>query len=68
MGIKFLRTLGIISIIIGAFFIFSSYPNITGFTVFGEVSKGFVGSILGIAFIIGGSLLLMAQRYKTRSQ
>jgi len=55
---KVLRILGIVLLLLGVFFILNAGSGITGFVVFEDVGKG-VSSILGIAFVVGGILLIM---------
>ena len=58
---RYFRILGIILLLIGIVLLLNSIPTIIGFVIFGNVSKQ-VGSILGIAFVVGGLMLLMSSK------
>jgi len=67
---KWLKLFGALSLIIGAFLLFSSQTGLTG-AVIGNEKAGTIGSILGLILIIGGILGMMVwseeERIKAQS-
>lgn len=58
---KILRYIGLMSSLVGVIFLFNATSDITGFVIVEEIGKG-VSSVLGIALVIGGLLILMSSR------
>ena len=54
------KAAGMISILIGIFFILNSFSGITGFAVAEGIGKGTSG-ILGLVFVVGGILVFMVE-------
>ncbi len=68
MHIKTTKVLGILSVILGIFFLLNAYTSITGFVIAEKIGKG-VSSILGIVFIAVGIGLLSyrsSEAYESR--
>ena len=57
--------LGFIFVLIGAFLLLNPLSRITGFAVF-EKGEGFINPFLGILFVVGGILMMAAQRRDER--
>lgn len=61
------RVAGLVMLIVGAFFLFSSYSGITGFVIAKSVSRGTI-SVVGIALFIGGLILSLVVGSERRSR
>lgn len=64
---KFRIGIGTLSLLIGVFLVLDSFSGITGHVVSEQTGKG-IGSILGLAFVIGGLLLFALEIQERRKE